>query len=56
VRFEFEVDTTKASEFWRQEVAGNLARKKAEDAAAAESGESTDSTGTVSAPTAGGGV
>ena len=33
-RFEFEVDTTKANEYWRQEVAENLARKKAEDEAA----------------------
>lgn len=32
-RFEFEVDTTKANEFWRAEVAENLARKEAEDAA-----------------------
>ncbi len=31
-RFEFEVDTTKANEFWRAEVAENLARKAAEDA------------------------
>ena len=31
-RFEFEVDTTKANEFWREEVQANLARKAAEDA------------------------
>ncbi len=33
-RFEFEVDTTKANEYWRAEVAENLARKAEEDAAA----------------------
>lgn len=33
-RFEFEVDTTKANEFWRQEVADNLAKKAAEEEAA----------------------
>jgi 3-ketosteroid 9alpha-monooxygenase subunit A len=33
-RFEFEVDTTKANEFWHAEVAENLARKAEEDAAA----------------------
>ncbi len=33
-RFEFEVDTTKANEYWREEVAQNLARKAEEDAAA----------------------
>ncbi len=31
-RFEFEVDTTKANEFWRAEVAANLAQKAAEEA------------------------
>ncbi|GAB2760687.1 Rieske 2Fe-2S domain-containing protein [Nocardioides salsibiostraticola] len=36
-RFEFEVDTTKANEYWREEVAQNLARKAEEDAAAAAS-------------------
>ena len=35
-RFEFEIDTTKATEFWRAEVAENLARKAAEDAARAK--------------------
>jgi 3-ketosteroid 9alpha-monooxygenase subunit A len=30
-RFEFEVDTSKANENWRAEVAENLARKEAED-------------------------
>ncbi|WP_183098704.1 Rieske 2Fe-2S domain-containing protein [Nocardioides pelophilus] len=29
-RFEFEVDTRKANEYWRAEVAGNLARQEAE--------------------------
>jgi 3-ketosteroid 9alpha-monooxygenase subunit A len=33
-RFEFEVDTTKANEFWQAEVAENLARKAEEDAKA----------------------
>ena len=33
-RFEFEVDTDKANEFWQDEVAANLARKAEEDAAA----------------------
>ena len=33
-RFEFEVDTTKANEYWHEEVAENLAKKAAEDAAA----------------------
>ncbi len=32
-RFEFEVDTTKANEYWHEEVADNLARKADEDAA-----------------------
>jgi len=31
-RFEFEVDTTKANEYWQVEVAENLAKKAAEDA------------------------
>ena len=31
-RFEFEVDTTKANEYWHAEVEENLARKAAEDA------------------------
>ena len=35
-RFEFEVDTTKANEFWRAEVAENLARKASEEQAAAD--------------------
>jgi 3-ketosteroid 9alpha-monooxygenase subunit A len=39
-RFEFEVDTTKANEYWQEEVADNL-RKKAEEESA--SGETTDS-------------
>ena len=33
-RFEFEVDTTKANEFWHEEVAENLAKRAAEEAAA----------------------
>ena len=33
-RFEFEVDTTKANEYWREEVAANLARKAEEEQAA----------------------
>jgi 3-ketosteroid 9alpha-monooxygenase subunit A len=37
-RFEFEVDTTKANEYWRAEVAENLARKAEEDAAAEHAG------------------
>ncbi len=31
-RFEFEVDTTKANEYWQEEVAENLAKKAAEEA------------------------
>ncbi|MET1000030.1 MAG: 3-ketosteroid-9-alpha-hydroxylase, partial [Marmoricola sp.] len=46
-RFEFEVDTTRANEHWRAEVAENLARKAAEDEASSEK---------VGGPTAGGGV
>jgi 3-ketosteroid 9alpha-monooxygenase subunit A len=37
-RFEFEVDTTKANENWRAEVAANLARKEAEDRQAETAG------------------
>lgn len=33
-RFEFEVDTTKANEYWHEEVAENLKKKAAEDAEA----------------------
>jgi 3-ketosteroid 9alpha-monooxygenase subunit A len=33
-RFEFEVDTTKANEYWQEEVADNLRKKAAEDEAA----------------------
>ena len=43
-RFEFEVDTTKANEFWRAAVAENLARRSEEEAEE------------VGAPTAAGGV
>ncbi len=35
-RFEFEVDTTKANEFWHAEVEENLRRKAEEDAAKAD--------------------
>jgi 3-ketosteroid 9alpha-monooxygenase subunit A len=45
-RFEFEVDTTKANEYWRAEVEENL-RKREQEGAGAEA---------VGAPTAGGGV
>ncbi|GAB6985564.1 hypothetical protein JCM10369A_20880 [Nocardioides pyridinolyticus] len=37
-RFEFEVDTTRANEFWQEEVAENL-RRKAEEYSAEESAE-----------------
>ena len=40
-RFEFEVDTTKANEYWREEVAQNLARKAEEDAAAPETADAS---------------
>ncbi len=40
-RFEFEVDTTKANENWRAEVAENLARKEAEDRAREDSAVET---------------
>ncbi|WP_309649815.1 Rieske 2Fe-2S domain-containing protein [Nocardioides sp.] len=38
-RFEFEVDTTKANEYWREEVAANLAKKAEEDAATPETAD-----------------
>ena len=41
-RFEFEVDTTKANEYWHEEVAANLASKAEEDAAAERGGEVRD--------------
>ena len=41
-RFEFEVDTTKANEYWQAEVADNLAKKAEEDAATA--GEPAEAT------------
>lgn len=41
-RFEFEVDTTKANENWRAEVAENLARKEAEDRAQVDAVETAD--------------
>jgi 3-ketosteroid 9alpha-monooxygenase subunit A len=47
-RFEFEVDTTKANEYWHEEVAENLKKKAAEDSESAEAG--------APAPTAAGGV
>jgi 3-ketosteroid 9alpha-monooxygenase subunit A len=47
-RFEFEVDTTKANEFWQAEVAENLARKAEEDAAAASGVEPVETTPAVS--------
>jgi 3-ketosteroid 9alpha-monooxygenase subunit A len=40
-RFEFEVDTTKANEFWHNEVAANLARREAEESSAVEPVETT---------------
>ncbi len=39
-RFEFEVDTTKANEYWQSEVAENLARREAEAAQAEDSSTS----------------
>ena len=45
-RFEFEVDTTKANEYWQEEVAENL-RLKAEEDAAAESQASQEESATV---------
>jgi 3-ketosteroid 9alpha-monooxygenase subunit A len=50
-RYEFEVDTTKANEYWHAEVEENLARKAAEEA----SGESSEDA-EVPSPTAAGGV
>lgn len=38
-RFEFEVDTTKANEFWQEEVAENLAKRAAEDGAGNGAGD-----------------
>lgn len=40
-RFEFEVDTTKANEHWRAEVAENLARRAAEEQAAEDAEQSS---------------
>src|ERR1044072_6674421 len=58
-RFEFEVDTTKANEFWRAEVAENLAKKAAEDEAASssegEAAEEEDATARRAAGRAAGG-
>ena len=38
-RFEFEVDTTLANEYWQQEVAENLARRRAEEQAGDQAGD-----------------
>ena len=38
-RFEFEVDTTRANEFWQAEVIENLAKKAEQDAAVASDSE-----------------
>jgi len=43
-RFEFEVDTTKANEYWQEEVADNLAKRAQEEAAAPSSAESSEAT------------
>lgn len=48
-RFEFEVDTTKANEYWQEEVAENL-RKKAEEEAAGDGTDSESSADAESAP------
>ena len=58
-RFEFEVDTTKANEFWRAEVAENLARKAAETRRLRPrtlNKTEEDAAQKVGGPTAGGGV
>ena len=62
-RFEFEVDTTKANEYWRAEVAENLAKKAAEDEASSSEDSATEDEDAddvaaqkVGGPTAGGGV
>ena len=56
-RFEFEVDTTKANEYWRAEVAENLAKKAAEDEAPRRRGRHRGrASEKVGGPTAGGGV
>lgn len=54
-RFEFEVDTTKANEYWHAEVAENLRKKAAEDNQAPSDDESS-SDAPVETPTAAGGV
>ena len=41
-RFEFEVDTTKANEYWQSEVAENLARREAEAAEAPEDSSTSE--------------
>ncbi|WP_205472393.1 Rieske 2Fe-2S domain-containing protein [Nocardioides sp. SYSU D00038] len=51
-RFEFEVDTTKANEYWQEEVAENLRRKAEEDGdAAGRSAEASDDVAPDSAMT-----
>ena len=45
-RFEFEVDTTLANEYWQQEVAENLARRRAEEQAGEQAGDPSVMTGT----------
>jgi 3-ketosteroid 9alpha-monooxygenase subunit A len=55
-RFEFEVDTTKANEYWRAEVAENLARREAEQGGADGAGATAEEAAAVGTPTAGGGV
>lgn len=49
-RFEFEVDTTKANEYWQVEVAENLARKAAEDAEDAQVAPGADAAGAGAGP------
>jgi len=42
-RFEFEVDTTKANEYWQEEVAENLRKKAEEEASGADAGAAAES-------------
>jgi 3-ketosteroid 9alpha-monooxygenase subunit A len=61
-RFEFEVDTTKANEYWHAEVAENLKKKAAEDKESSseetesDSGSESGADAPVETPTAAGGV
>jgi 3-ketosteroid 9alpha-monooxygenase subunit A len=48
-RFEFEVDTTKANEFWEEEVAENLRRKAQEDSSDEAADDSSDTKATADA-------